>query len=47
MGNKGPTKRKRNHNYASRALKYHPKRVARGTRKSWSKRRKGGYLNGA
>jgi hypothetical protein len=42
-----PSKRKRNHNYASSALRYHPKRVKRGEQRSWSKRRKGGYLNGA
>ena len=38
MGQK-PSKRKRNHNYASRSLRFHPKRVRTGLQRSWSKRR--------
>lgn len=34
-----PSKRKRNHRYASRSLRFHPKRVRRGIQRSWSPRR--------
>lgn len=39
----GPAKRKRNHNYASKALRYHPKRVKTGLQRSHSRRKKGGF----